>query len=203
MQKGNFYFLSDQYFVDFPDEYLMRNKESVTGAPAGRPCYYSFLDASTNIYWLIPFSSKYPKFQAIHDKKVAKYKHCDTIVMGEILGYKKAFLIQNMCPVTPKYIISEYIHNSVPVTIPANLQAELDSKAARVLALVRQGKPLIFPNVLAIEQQLIAELAQHTPAPVIAGDKSSVILKLDIAKARAEENAAAPSAPTQTREFTK
>ena len=33
-----------------------------------------------------------------------KYHRCDTIVFGEVLGHEKAFLIQNMCPITEKYM---------------------------------------------------------------------------------------------------
>lgn len=31
MKKGNFYFLNDQYFIDFPDSSLMKNKETLNG----------------------------------------------------------------------------------------------------------------------------------------------------------------------------
>lgn len=86
-----------------------------------------------------------------------KYKRCDTIAFGEVLGHEKAFLIQNMCPVTPQYIKNEYIDSksSVPVKINGVFERELLTKAKRVLALHRRGTKLIFPDVLSIEKQLL------------------------------------------------
>ena len=40
MDTGHFYFLSDQYFIDFPDSNLMQNKETINGQSHGRPCFY-------------------------------------------------------------------------------------------------------------------------------------------------------------------
>ena len=44
MEKGYFYFLSDEYYVKFHNEKLMTNKETVNGEVHNRPCYYSFQD---------------------------------------------------------------------------------------------------------------------------------------------------------------
>lgn len=48
---------------------------------------------------MIPFSSRVSKFTGIYNKKIQKYGKCDTIVFGDVLGHRKAFLIQNMEPV--------------------------------------------------------------------------------------------------------
>lgn len=104
MEAGHFYYIDDSYFVDFPDSYLMKNKETVNGQVHDRPCFYAFQDNSTGIYWMIPFSSQISKFKKIYNRKMRKYKRCDTIVFGEVLGHEKVFLIQNMCPITSKYI---------------------------------------------------------------------------------------------------
>lgn len=158
MDLGHFYFLSDQYFVDFPDPLLMKNHETVGGVSHDRPCFYAFQDSSTGLYWMIPFSSHVAKYQGYYNAKVAKYGSCDTITFGEILGHKKAFLIQNMCPITPKYIKNEYIdqNTNTPVRVDGVFEAELLSKAKKVLALQRKGINLIFPNVLDIEKQLLS-----------------------------------------------
>ena len=63
MKTGHFYYINDQYFVDFPDPYLMKNKETIDGQAHDRPCFYAFLDVSTNLYWMIPFSSQIDKFR--------------------------------------------------------------------------------------------------------------------------------------------
>lgn len=160
MNKGNFYFLNDQYFIDFPDDKLMKNKETINGIVHGRPCYYAYEDLSTSLYWLIPISSQVSKFKKIHANKVSKYGQCDTIVFGDVLGYKKAFLIQNMCPVTKEYISSEYIDSAanIPVRVDGVLEKELRSKVSKVLTLYKQGAKMIFPDVMKIEKELLKNI---------------------------------------------
>lgn len=157
MNTGHFYYIKDQYYIDFPDDKLMRNKERVNGQPHDRPCFYAFKDESTGLYWMIPFSSQVEKFRGYYNSKIARYGKCDTIAFGEVLGFEKAFLIQNMCPITEKYIKNEYIDSraSVPVRIDGRFETELISKAKRVLALQRKGVKLVFPDVLKIEKELL------------------------------------------------
>jgi hypothetical protein len=159
---GHFYYLKDQYFIDFPDPMLMQNKETIDDQVHDRPCFFTFQDTNTGIYWMIPFSSRVNKFVGIYDRKIQKYGKCDTIVFGDVLGRRKAFLIQNMCPITPKYIKNEYIDGAanIPVRISGALEKELTDKAKRVLALQRKGIPLIFPDVLKIEKELLSQSNQ-------------------------------------------
>ena len=138
----------------------MSNKEVIGGATHDRPCFYSFQDNSTGLFWIIPFTSQLSKFQSIYDKKMSKYGKCDTIVFGDVLGYKKAFLIQNMCPIIPKYIKNQYIENlsCKPVRLNGKLEKELTSKAKKVLMLCRKGNKLIFPDIFKIENELLSQL---------------------------------------------
>lgn len=162
MNKGHFYYIHDQYFLDFPDSKLMQNKETVHGQAHDRPCFYAFQDNSTELYWMIPFSSQINKYRNYYNLKIKKYNKCDTIVFGKVLGHEKAFLIQNMCPVTLNYIKNEYIDEAakIPVRIDGVLERELLKKAKRVLALQRQGVNLIFPNVIEIESKLLNQKNQ-------------------------------------------
>lgn len=157
MEIGHFYYIDDKYFEDFPDMYLMKNKETVNGKVHDRPCFYTFQDSSTGVYWMIPFSSQVSKFKKIYNSKMKKYKRCDTIVFGEVLGHEKAFLIQNMCPITLEYMKNEYFDTraGIPVRVNGVLDKELKEKASKVLALQRKGAKLIFPDVLKIESKLI------------------------------------------------
>lgn len=157
MDIGHFYYISDQYFIDFPDQYLMKNKEIVNGQPHNRPFFYAILDTTTGLYWLIPFSSQTAKFHGYYNQKMKKYGKCDTIAFGSVLGHEKAFLIQNICPVTNTYILNEYVDSAanVPVRIDGRFEQELITKAKRVIALQRKGINLIFPDVLAIEKKLL------------------------------------------------
>lgn len=160
MDVGHFYFITDNYFVDFPDRNLMRNGQTVAGVNHGRPCFYSFYDLYQQIYWVIPISSKVPKYRSVYNSKIKKYGSCDTIAFGLVLGVEKAFLIQNMCPVTNKYISSEYCDQSanIPVRLDGVFERELITKAKRVLALQRKGLNLIFPDVRTIESVLLKQL---------------------------------------------
>ena len=158
MQEGYFYYLSDQYFIDFPDRFLMKNKEVINGQPHNRPCFCAFKDIGTGLYWMIPFSSQVDKFRDVYNKKVKKYKYCNTIKFGYVLGHEKAFLIQNMCPVTDKYILNQYLDgiSQTPVQIDNLFAKKLIADAKRVLLLQRRGKKLIFPDVLKIEVALLS-----------------------------------------------
>jgi len=160
MEIGKFYFLTEQYFLDFPDANLMSNQETVKGIARDRPCFFAYYDDKSKLYWLIPFSSRVNKFTTIYNQKVRKYGKCDTIVFGKVLGHDKAFLIQNMCPVLPEYIKNEYYDstNTIPVKVNGVLEKELITKAKKVLVLQRKGIKLIFPDVLKIEKELIKKL---------------------------------------------
>ena len=117
MEIGHFYYIDDQYFKDFPDPYLMQNKEKVNGQLHDRPCFYAFQDSNTQLFWMIPFSSQVSKFKGIYNKKMQKYHRCDTIAFGEVLGHEKAFLIQNMCPITEKYMKNESLANVFVINV--------------------------------------------------------------------------------------
>lgn len=106
---------------------------------------------------MIPFSSQITKFRRIYEQKIKKYKQCDTIVFGEVMGHEKAFLIQNMCPVTENYIKNEYYDSNahIPVRVNGQLEKELKQKANKILALQRKGIKLIFPEVLKMEREFL------------------------------------------------
>ncbi len=157
MYAGHFYFIKDQYFIDFPDPYLMQNK----GPLHDRPCFYAYRDNKTGLYWMVPFSSQIEKFRGVYQKKVDRYGRCDTIDFGYVLGHEKAFLIQNMCPITQDYMKEEYIDSrtNIPVRVNGAFEAQLSQKASRVLALQRRGSKLIYPDVLSIEKKLLLRQA--------------------------------------------
>jgi len=156
MEIGHFYFLENSYFVDFPDPYLMGNKDELNGELHGRPCFFSFTDKTSQIYWMIPISSKIDKYKQIYSEKISRTGRCDTLVFGYVLGHEKAFLIQNMCPVISKYVNCEYVdrYTDVSVRVDGILERELYQKSSRILALAKKGKRVIFPDVLKIEKEL-------------------------------------------------
>lgn len=160
MNSGRFCFLSEQYYIDFPDKYLMKNKEVIDGIAHDRPCFFAFQDtAAPDIYWLVPISSNYIKYKALYDKKVQRYGRCNTIRFGTVLNRQAAFLIQNMCPVTMPYISALYIDkNGAEIRIDDRIAQDIITHAREVLALAKRGVQIIFPDVKAILSQLQASL---------------------------------------------
>jgi hypothetical protein len=135
----------------------MKNQESLHGQAHDRPCFYAFEDNKTRLYWMIPISSRILKYKDYYNKKVQKYGNCYTIAFGYVIGHEKAFFIQNMCPLTSKYIKNEYIDSvaNKPVRIDGVSEKIIISKARKVLALQRRGIKLIFPDVFKIESELL------------------------------------------------
>ena len=157
--EGYFYFVKDTFFNIIDDLELMKNKEKGTK----RPCYYCFKTKENNkIIWFIPVSTKIDKYQKIYNNKIQKQiklgkkPSIDTIVFGYVANTYSAFLIQNMFPVTEKYIENQYIKNKVEITVSNKLKNEIIYKANKVLNLYNHGmKNIIFPNIDDILKKLL------------------------------------------------
>ena len=157
---GCFYFIKDSFFDIIDDLELMQNKENRNK----RPCYYCFKSKKyDDIIWFIPVSTKIEKYQKIYNYKIQKQiklgkkPSIDTIVFGNVANTYSVFLIQNMFPVTKKYVESQYIKNKVAIRLSNKLQTEVIYKANKVLNLYNHGmKNIIFPNVDKILEQLLS-----------------------------------------------
>ncbi len=117
---------------------------------------------NNNIIWFIPVSTKIDKYKKIYNYKIQKQiklgknPSIDTIVFGNVANIYSTFLIQNMFPVTEKYIESQYIKNKVPIRLSNKLQTEIFNKATKVINLYNQGmKNIIFPNIDEILKKLL------------------------------------------------
>ena len=156
---GCFYFIKDTFFDVIEDKELMQNKENGNK----RPCYFCFRSKENNeIIWFIPVSTKVDKYKKIYNKKIEMQKKLgkklsvDTIVFGYVSNTYSTFLIQNMFPVTEKYIESQYIKNNVAIRLSNKLQKEIIYKANKVLGLYKHGmKNIIFPDIDKILKQLL------------------------------------------------
>ena len=172
MEQGQFCFIADEFFAIHDKEHkLMRNKESVDGKEHSRPCFYAFADKKNPlILWCVPISSQVDKYMRIHDQKLAKQRSkgiktpkCNTIRFGEVMGANKAFLIQNMFPITKKYVSEIYVNRLThrAVRIPQNTERDIIHYAEEVLGLVRSGnRLLVFSDIIRTYNDLIAELGQ-------------------------------------------
>ena len=123
MNADSFYFLKDQYFIDLPDTNLMKNHERTPTGLHGRPCFFCMRDKKDkDILWMIPISSKIAKYKSVIESKTKRWGRCDTIVIGKVLGNERAFLLQNMCPATDKYVGREYTSNGKSIQLPEGLK---------------------------------------------------------------------------------
>lgn len=163
MKNGQFCFITDEYYTHFPDDKLMKNKEVIQGISHDRPCFFSFCDNDNPaILWLVPVSSKYEKYKTIYDKKVEKYGKCNTLYFGQFLGKQAVFLIQNICPVTDKYIKQVYFDkNNIPIQIDNRIATNVIRNAKEVLAKVNRGAMIVFPNIKFIHKNLLLQLQEQ------------------------------------------
>lgn len=151
IQTGYFYFIKDKFFEIINDKELMQNKEN----GSKRPCYYCFKSKTDDrILWFIPVSTKVEKYKKVYLNKINKQKELgkkqsvDTIVFGYVSNVYSTFLIQNMFPVSEKYIEKQYKKNNVAITLSKELENEVISKANKVLNLYKHGmKKIVFPNI--------------------------------------------------------
>lgn len=150
MTKGKFYFLSDEYCDKFSKYGVMSNKETTADGLHRRPCYYAIQDIkNSNIYWMIPISSQVEKYKNVLSQKLKRYKAYDGLEFGYVQGREAAFLLQNICPVTEKYIVEKYIDEKTgkDVSIPNDLKRKLDAKAKKIMNKYYQGTKIVITDL--------------------------------------------------------
>ena len=101
---------------------------------------------------MVPISSQLEKYQAIYDEKIKKYSSYDGIVFGFVNGKKRAFLIQNLCPVTEEFISEVYTieKGTVEVTIDDKLSEEIGKKVRKVMAMYKKGIKITLTDIKKI-----------------------------------------------------
>ena len=132
----------------------MQNKENGTY----RPTFYCLKDKKTSLLWMVPLSSRVGKFRAIHDKQAKKYGRCLTIVLGEFDGKSAAFLLQNMFPVTERYLDHIHTRNNNPVPVKHSVHSEISTNMKRLRQLYARGRKVVFPDITRLEKIMLAEL---------------------------------------------
>ena len=150
VEQGKFYFIKDEFFEIVKDKELCANKDR----GIKRPCFYCFGDSSNlDLIWFVPISSKIDKYKKIYDKKLKNTGVVDTIVFGYVEGEKRVFLIQNMFPTTEKYVVEKYVKQKRDVVVNKRLNKELQSKANKILTLVKKGyRKVVFPDIMKIKK---------------------------------------------------
>ena len=135
MQSGNFYFVKDEFYEKFPNCGLMANGVSDEEGKHGRPCFYA--KQIEKFFWLIPISSRVEKYQKIYEEKISKYPNYDGIKFGYVNGKKRAFLIQNIFPITENFVDNVYMLNggTIPATVNKKFAEVLKKAAEKVIRL--------------------------------------------------------------------
>lgn len=154
IEEGYVYHIKNEYFEFVKDEKLMTNHEG----DSTRPNYFCIKINDENVMWFVPMSSKVEKYKKIIQNKMKKYKKCDTIVIGNYRGREHAFLIQNMFPITEKYIDHIDTIEGKALKVPSETRRDIERKVEKVLLLKEKEINLIFPNVDKITEKLLKEL---------------------------------------------
>jgi hypothetical protein len=152
MKKTGFYIIKDKFFDDMSDPYLKGNKEG------NRPHYYCMEDSITGIYWMIPLSSRIEKYKRIMEKKKQAGKPCDILHIVKLDDSRESvFLIQDMFPITEKYIEREYTiaGNHLMLTSEHTVK-EIEHKARKVMGMLKRGVKFTptQPDVMVILKKL-------------------------------------------------
>ena len=152
MKKTGFYIIKDKFFEDMPDPYLKGNKAG------NRPHFYCFEESTTGIYWMIPLSSKVDKFKRIIEQKDKAGKPCDILHIVKLDDDRESvFLIQDMFPITEKYIEREYtIAGNHLMLTSEHVAKEIEQKARKVVGMLKRGVKFMptQPDVIAILNKL-------------------------------------------------
>lgn len=152
MKKTGFYIIKDHFFEDMADPYLEGNKSG------NRPHYYCFEDTHTGIYWMIPLSSRIDKYKRIMEKKQKNGRPCNTLHIVKLDNNRESvFLIQDMFPITEKYIDRKYTIGGNHLMMTSEHTAkEIEHKARKVLGMLKRGLKFTptQPDVMAILEKL-------------------------------------------------
>ena len=154
-QEGYVYHINDDYFAKAKDDKLMQNKENGTY----RPTFLCLEDRNQpGLLWVVPMSTRVEKYEAIRKKQIEKYGKCLTIVIGEYDGRQAAFLLQNMFPITEKYLDHIHTRNGNPVPVKFSLAQEVRSNMQQLRQLINRGRQVVFPDIRRLEKLMLTEL---------------------------------------------
>lgn len=156
-KEGYVYHIKDSYFEKAKDDKLMKNKENGTF----RPTFYCLKDEKTSLLWVVPLSSRVEKYQKVADKQAERYGKSLGIYIGSFDGKSAAFLIQNMFPITEKYLDHIHTRNGNPVPVKKSIQEEVKSRMQKARRLVLRGNNVVFPDIRKLENLMLDELAEE------------------------------------------
>lgn len=186
LKEGYVCYVKDEYFSKIKqhieNDFLMYNKLG------HRPHYYCMKDEKTGLLWLVPMSSQTKKYQKHYNNAIEKYGKSLKIIMGEFQGNKSAFLLQNMFPVTEKYIDHIHTYNGKPALVKPSIQTSIKSNVKKLKSLIAQGKnKAIFTYINKIEKIMLDEM-KDKKLEKVADKKMSLDDRISAATKKAEKH---------------
>ena len=152
IEEKRFYFIKDEFMNKY-GIYLMKNKKNTK-----RPCYFCFADENDKeILWFVPVSTKAEKYLDIYHNKKRKYRKVYNFVFGHLHGKKAVFLVQNIFPITERYIIEKYITENKDVRISKNLSDKIIKNSRYIINMALKGHSIAFYNIIEMKQKLLSE----------------------------------------------
>ena len=148
-ESGKFYFVKDEFYSRFSDCGLMANKAN---GFHGRPCYFAV--EIDYICWLVPISSQVEKYERIYAEKILRYRNYDGIKFGYVNGERRAFLLQNLFPITSNYLDNIYMVNQVAVTVNKKFGAKIEKTVRKILRLYDKGIRITLTDIKEILKRL-------------------------------------------------
>jgi len=131
LETGYVYHIKEEDFEYVKDSKLMRNHEN----GSSRPTYFCIKNENNPILWFIPMSSKVDKYSRLQKLKLQKNGICDTIVIGKYKRKETVFLIQNIFPITEKYIDHIDTVRSKAIPVIEGTQKEITTKVNKIFKL--------------------------------------------------------------------
>ena len=151
-----FYTLDNKFFDDFPDSNLKSNKNQK------RPFYYCLKD-DNGLYWMIPCTSQIEKYDALIARALSQGKPTDKWHKIKMSGKDNILLIQDIFPVTEKYITKAFMRNKVHQKIASDKEQKLILiKANKIIALSKYKGKLFSTqaDIVKIERELLKTLGR-------------------------------------------
>lgn len=165
---GGLYFLSKDFFARFSSScpYIsLSDKRGEDGAGRhGRP--HICIGASHKaLLWMAPISSRVEKYEREIAWQRQKYGACDKVQIVRLSTGKRAALIQNIIPCTPRYIDGEYTNRQTGLAEKIG-QADLRRVciSARKLIVMHRCAPkcgFLFTDVFGIARALLDDIRER------------------------------------------
>ncbi len=163
--EGYFYHIRNDYFTIANDNTLMANHEN----GSYRPHFFAIRDhRNKDIFWMVPVSSKFIKFQKVYQNQVKKYGKCTKIVLGNCSGKKAAFLIQNAFPITSDFFDHIHTNRGKPLSLHKSTSRLIKKHLKKNLNLYKHGVNLFFADI-AVLYKLMEE---HLNSKDVSGQRN-------------------------------